>query len=133
MQYREKLVLLMCFMDEERILKEFETCLREKFNKLIHSHILTTLTRIGPVLEIMNPAGTKWKTLLEYAGTLKITPAEIVAVGDDNNDIEMIKNAGLGVAMQNATGKVKSAARVITRYSNNDDGAARELASIFNL
>jgi Cof subfamily protein (haloacid dehalogenase superfamily) len=131
--YKGNRVLLMCFMDEEAVLKKFEACLRKKYSNSLHSHIMTTLKRIGPVLEIMNPNGTKWKTLLEYAATLNIGPREIVTMGDDNNDIEMIKNSGLGIAMKNATEQVKSQARVITRYSNNEEGAARTLIDIFNL
>jgi len=126
-------VLLMCFMGNRDMLARFEACLRERFSDRFHSHIMTTLKRIGPVLEIMNPSGTKWSMLREYARILNIKPCEIIAVGDDNNDIEMIKNSGLGVAMKNATGLVKAGAKLITDYTNDEDGVARVLSAVFNL
>lgn len=131
--YRENRVLLMCFMDGKGILEKFNKILREKYKNRFHSHILTTLKIIGPILEIMDPRGNKWNTLVEYAGTLNIQPCEIIAMGDDSNDIEMIKNSGLGIAMKNAADQVKCQARAITEFSNNEDGVARALAEIFNL
>lgn len=133
LEYREGSILLVCFMGGEKELKIFRGRIMERHGSLLHSHILTTLKSIGPVLEIMNPAGTKWGTLLTYAQSLGIAPGEIVALGDDNNDLEMIKNSGLGIAMKNATGPVKAGARAVTRYTNNEDGAARALAGVFGL
>ncbi len=40
-----------------------------------------------------------------------ISPAEVVAIGDDINDLEMIAQAGLGIAMGNAVPAVRAAAR----------------------
>ncbi len=48
---------------------------------------------------------------------------EIIACGDGYNDLSMIKFAGLGVAMANATDDVKNEADFVT-YSNEDDGIA---------
>lgn len=132
-EYSEGGVLLMCFMGEEDVLRNFQARIREKHGSMLHCHILTTLKRIGPVLEIMNPLGTKWNALVNYARDLAISPGEIVAMGDDGNDIEMIKNSGLGIAMKNATDAVKSEARAITLYSNNEDGVARALSGVFNI
>lgn len=58
------------------------------------------------------------------ANELGIKPQEIICVGDAGNDIDMIKYAGLGVAMDNATEDVKAAADYIT-LSNMEDGVAR--------
>jgi hydroxymethylpyrimidine pyrophosphatase-like HAD family hydrolase len=49
-----------------------------------------------------------------------------MAVGDDENDLEMIRHAGLGVAMGNAAEAVKAAADFITG-SNADDGLVQAL------
>lgn len=51
---------------------------------------------------------------------LNITPEEVIAIGDGENDIEMLKFAGLGVAMENANDCVKSNANFITTSNNND-------------
>ena len=52
---------------------------------------------------------------------LGIAPAEIVAIGDNHNDIGMIRYAGLGVAMGNAHEEVKAAADCVT-LSNAEEG-----------
>jgi Cof subfamily protein (haloacid dehalogenase superfamily) len=56
----------------------------------------------------------------EYYG---IDRREMIAVGDGQNDISMIRYAGLGVAMGNAQPSVKAAADFVTR-SNDEDGLA---------
>lgn len=133
LEYREGGILLVCFMGGEKELEIFRGRIMERHGSLLHSHILTTLKRIGPVLEIMNPLGTKWKMLADYARSLGIDPGEIVALGDDNNDIEIIKNSGLGIAMKNATGSVKAVAGAVTLHTNNQEGAAKALAAVFGL
>ena len=77
----------------------------------------------GKLIQIMSTASTKWngvKTMLE---TLGIQPNEAVYFGDDNDDIESIKNCGMGVAVSNAIGEVLEVADFITG-SNDNDGVA---------
>ncbi|EHI98839.1 Cof-like hydrolase [Clostridium sp. DL-VIII] len=64
--------------------------------------------------------GLGLKKLGEYLGIKK---EEIIACGDAGNDLSMVKYAGLGVAMENATKEVKEAANFITT-SNDEDGIA---------
>ena len=52
-----------------------------------------------------------------------IKQSEVIAIGDADNDLEMINYAGLGVAMENATDILKQQAKYITT-SNNNDGVA---------
>lgn len=60
--------------------------------------------------------------------------ADAVAIGDDVNDVELVRRAGLGIAVENALPEVKAAANWITA-SNDDDGVAvaleRLLAGVF--
>lgn len=58
--------------------------------------------------------------LLEEWG---VTMAQTAAFGDDVNDVEMVAQAGLGVAMDNAVDEVKAVAKRITA-SNDRDGVA---------
>ncbi|NLJ19249.1 HAD hydrolase family protein, partial [Globicatella sulfidifaciens] len=57
----------------------------------------------------------------------------ILAFGDENNDLEMLEYAGLGVAMKNATEEIKAAANDITRLTNDEDGLADYLIRYFDL
>ncbi|WP_027334403.1 Cof-type HAD-IIB family hydrolase [Mycoplasma elephantis] len=62
----------------------------------------------------VNPAGTSKFTGIQYVlKLLRENSSHLVAFGDSNNDIEMIENAHIGVAMGNATEELKSVADVI--------------------
>jgi hydroxymethylpyrimidine pyrophosphatase-like HAD family hydrolase len=70
------------------------------------------------------PAGvTKWSGILALAAGWRIDPAEICAVGDDVNDLPMIRGAGRGIAMGNARPEVQAAADTVVG-SHDEDGLA---------
>lgn len=72
----------------------------------------------------INAAGVnKGKGLVNLGRMLGIRREEIMACGDGDNDIVMLKEAGFGVAMANGEDKVKEAADYIT-LSNEEDGVA---------
>ncbi len=71
------------------------------------------------------PSGiSKGARLLSVAAQHTITPEEIVAFGDNYNDITMLAAAGLGIAMGNADDAVK--ARATRSIGNNDSDAIAE-------
>jgi len=72
-------------------------------------------------LEVMPQGVNKAISLGRLLNSLGMTPADMVACGDGFNDVEMIKCAGLGVAMGNAVDEVKAVADYMTR-SNDDNG-----------
>ncbi|VTS12954.1 Cof-type HAD-IIB family hydrolase [Streptococcus pseudoporcinus] len=55
---------------------------------------------------------------------LGIAAKEVMAVGDEANDLTMLEWAGLGVAMANGTSDVKQVANVVTRLTNDQSGVA---------
>lgn len=59
-----------------------------------------------------------------------VHPQEVLAIGDENNDIDMLESAGIGIAMGNASSFVKSFADDIT-LTNEEDGAAITLEKYF--
>lgn len=69
----------------------------------------------------------KGRALAQYVEQLGFTAEQVVAIGDNHNDISMIEYAGLGVAMQNADSAVKRAAELTTSASNDDDNVLAEL------
>ena len=75
------------------------------------------------VLEIFDPAVNKWEGVLHVARRHNMRPEQIVAIGDDVNDLPMIRNAGLGVAMGNARPEVKAAAKRVIG-TNREEGLA---------
>ena len=75
------------------------------------------------IIELLHPEVSKGNALRVIAKDLQIKPEEIVAFGDNHNDIGMLQFAGLGVAMGNAHEEVKVAADYVT-LSNAEDGVA---------
>lgn len=80
-------------------------------------------------LEIGKKGISKASGLAEVAKILEIDPSEVMVIGDSLNDLEMIKWAGFGIAMENAEDVVKEAADYITA-SNDDDGVAQAIQLI---
>ena len=100
----------------------------EKFRKRFAGKL--DVTSSHPMfLELLEPGVNKWQAICKLAEKLGIAKSEIMCLGDSDNDYEMVANAGIGVAMANATEKVKSGAKIITA-SNDDDGVAIVLESI---
>ncbi|MBD5545111.1 MAG: HAD family phosphatase [Lachnospiraceae bacterium] len=73
-------------------------------------------------LEIVHKDASKGKAVAFLCDYLQIPIERTVAVGDAANDISMLKAAGVGVAMKNATSDTKQAADYVTEHTNNEDG-----------
>lgn len=80
-------------------------------------------------LEVIPRAIDKGRGLVQICRALGLRPAEVIAFGDAENDIPMLRTAGVGVAMGNADAAVKAAADRVTR-SNNEDGIAAALEEL---
>ena len=74
-------------------------------------------------IEVMNPQTSKGNALCDLTQHLGYNLANVMALGDQDNDLPMITTAGLGVAMGNANDRVKAAADVTT-LTNAADGVA---------
>ena len=66
----------------------------------------------------------KWNAVMAAAKYYNISTDEFIAFGDDYIDLEMLQKCGAGVAVENAVGEVKAAAKYICG-SNDEDGAAK--------
>jgi hypothetical protein len=97
--------------------------LEDRFGSRIFCQRLNVPTYGVQILEIFDPAVNKWEGVLHLARRHNLQPEQIVAVGDDINDLPMIQNAGLGVAMGNARPQVKAAAKRVIG-TNQEDGLA---------
>lgn len=76
------------------------------------------------LLETANKDAGKGPALRELAKMLRIDREEIAAFGNAENDIDMIRFAGTGIAVANAAEEVRAAADEVTE-SNDEDGVAR--------
>ena len=78
------------------------------------------------LMEVMEKSSNKGTALSKLADHLGIAMEEVMALGDGENDYEMIQVAGLGVVMSNGTDNLKSIANEIT-LSNEEDGVAHAI------
>ncbi len=79
-----------------------------------------------PLLEFMDASVSKAEGLRIAAGYCGVSREEIMAVGDNYNDLDMLLYAGLGVAMGNAPEAVRRSAAFVT-LSNEEDGVAEAI------
>lgn len=76
--------------------------------------------------EVINGTISKGKAVKYLAETLNLKPSEVMCLGDSENDLSMIKYAGIGVAMGNGLDIVKEQADYVTD-SNNNSGVAKAI------
>lgn len=72
---------------------------------------------------------SKGKAILKICEYFKITPKEIITIGDSENDLSMFEITPNSVAMGNATDEIKDKANYVT-LSNNENGVAKVLNSL---
>jgi Cof subfamily protein (haloacid dehalogenase superfamily) len=77
-------------------------------------------------LDITHGGNSKGRRLAEWIADKGIAPAEVIAFGDHQNDMEMLRMAGMGVAMGNSQADVQACADWVTG-SNDDNGIADAL------
>lgn len=106
------------FVDEPEIIekakKELPSWVYERFNVVPSSPIY---------LEFIDKHVSKGNAVKTLANKLSIDISQVMAIGDQGNDLSMIEAAGMGVAMGNGIDAVKSAAQFVTG-TNDDNGAA---------
>ena len=83
--------------------------------------------------EITEKDVDKWYALEYLIDKLHIDKKDIIAIGDNTNDIKMIKQAELGIAMKGSSPKVTKIANYVTKYDNNHDGAARAIEKFLDI
>ena len=82
-------------------------------------------------VEINHKDANKGAALMGLASRLGLTRSQVMSFGDGLNDISMIREAGVGVAMQNAVEEVKSAADLITG-SCEESGVAQVIEQLLD-
>lgn len=102
----------------------------EKIQKLRDSIIKTGIVSVSQSmkdnLEVMNKGVTKGSAVKRLAQMYGIDREEIIAIGDNENDMSMIEYAGMGIAMGNAEESLKNVADYITG-DYQEDGVAEAI------
>lgn len=110
-----------CFVGDEKKLDEIEPTLREKFGKDLY-----IVRADRAFLECLNPKVNKGNGLKELGEKIGISTDEMIAFGDEGNDISMFDTVKIGVAMGNGSKEAKEHADYVTA-SNDEDGISKAL------
>ena len=133
---RNDIIDLNMFINQNKIYKIVGVSAPEEIQKIkkkLPKYILDNLEITSSEenrIEFVAKGMTKVKAIEMLLNKLNIRKEEIIAIGDGDNDIEMIKYAGIGIAMLNAPDIVKKHADIITKYSNNNDGIYEVLKNV---
>lgn len=112
--------------DPLRLLIVVETAEAAAVANLLHERFdgrLLIVRSFARFVEATDMAASKGQALAFLARKLGVSQAETMAIGDQDNDVDMVAWAGLGVAMGNASAAVKAAANHVTATIA-EDGAA---------
>ena len=103
-------------------------------NILNVSHMASKIIYIGTeqkkleyyFTEVSKKDTNKWEAIKYILDKKQIKPEEVLAIGDNSNDKEMIENAGLGIVMKKSALEAKKIGDYITK-SNNESGVAHAI------
>lgn len=99
---------------------------REAMKRLLVQFPVLVTSSIGTNLEVNSQTATKGNALHFLRQHLGLRREELLAMGDQDNDLSMIRYAGIGVAMGNAADAVKAEADFVTK-SNVENGVSHAL------
>lgn len=94
---------------------------------------VTIVSSIPHNIEILSENAGKGKAMLRLAKRLGITQEETLSVGDSKNDVDMIRAAGLGIAMKNAWEVLKEEADTVAECTNDGHVAKYLLEKYFDV
>ncbi len=130
----QQVVSLEDYLDHEPIHLAFSGgCVKmDQLEELLHSELSSSVKILSTkypeqnftLLDIVNPAASKGAGVAATASDLGATPEEIMAIGDNYNDLEMLRFAGTGVVMANAPLSLREMPGLHPTASNRDDGVA---------
>ena len=98
----------------------------ERLNGQVKPIVVTTADSQRAFIGLTSPDVSKREPLRFLAEKENIDRTEIIAIGDNYNDLEMLEFAGVGVVMENAVPELKQMGFHVTA-SNNEDGVAKAL------
>ena len=104
----------------------------QKHLRSIYNGRLNIYPSKATYLEVMDSRGSKSNAVKFVSERLGLVPSEVIAMGDNYNDVEMIQFAGVGVAMGNAPDDIKAVADYVTD-TNNNDGVRKAMEKFFSL
>ena len=119
-------VVMLSIMAEAERLQALRPVVEDALAGQGHTKMILNKNFRGHILEVLPATVSKWQALERLMAAEGLTADDVMAIGDDYNDLEMISGAGLGIAMGNAVEPVRAAAGYITG-SNDEDGVVQAI------
>lgn len=126
MENRAKLESIDIIVNDENKKKD----IWERVKKRTNNVYITSST--PHLIEISHKNAGKHSGIAYFIDLLGLKKEEVAAFGDADNDVDMLLNAGYGVAMENASKDCKAAADYVTK-NHNEDGVAYGLREILQV
>lgn len=104
--------------------------MRDEISDRFNFHIMKIRREPKWMLEVLQKSGDKFYGVKKYAEIRGIDLKNVAAIGDDSNDVMLIKSVGLGIAMKNGVERLREAADVVSDFDNNSDGAVKILDKV---
>ncbi|MDZ7815552.1 MAG: HAD hydrolase family protein [Planctomycetota bacterium] len=116
-----------------------EEALTEVYSKLVHDlhgrfnmHLVRNISCDGAAFDVLPAGCSKWTALVYLADMLEISHDAIATIGDDANDLDMLANSTISIAMGNARREIAEVARHRT-LRNDEDGVSYAIREILKL
>ena len=116
-------------LGHEQIMQAAADVVKERFGNRVFAYRVQLANYGIELLESFDPKATKWTGVKFLADRHGFPTDDVIAVGDDHNDLPMLEHAGMGIAMGNARAAAKEAADHIIG-SHAHDGLAEFLEDI---
>lgn len=123
--------LRLTIVDEDEALREIAAEIERAFAGRLTHNLIEVSSLHFTIIEAFASPVDKWYGIERLCDAWRIDPARTVAIGDDVNDLPMIRHAGLGVAVGNAKPPVLDAASFWVG-SNSDCGVASLIDEILS-
>ena len=117
--------LRVTIVDDTGVLEAMSAEFEAAFDGRLTHNIIDVPAYGFTVIESFAVQVNKWYGIERLCQRWAVDPRRTVAIGDDVNDIAMIHNAGLGVAVANARANVKTAAKRVV--ADNDSCGVADL------
>lgn len=113
------------FIDMRELPQAAQEGLRSALNRSLGAHVNLSESVPG-LIDVTSREATKAGMAQQLARSLGIPAEQVLAIGDSDNDVALLRWAGVGIAMGNASPAAKEAADGVTS-SNLRDGAAEAM------
>lgn len=111
------------FMADEDAIAEARPVVQDQFEDDV-----SLTSAISGMLEVLPANSSKGRGVEFVLNALTIAPERCMALGDGENDVEMLRMVGLGIAVGNATEKAKEASDIVLDYTNDQDAVAEAIS-----